>query len=595
MRRHVFALAALAIIATACSKEYQPESQNPEAKGDVKSEIRISVPDTKVAIAEQTGVCAWEIGDKIAIFFASEVDEEGDPTAGTRMEFTYDGLYEDGSAKFVTDSAIPTEYVSAQAVYPTASMTETGGNTLVRDYIYNAGSVPVYLRGKVVKNEDGSLSSHLSYNASVMKFTLHDIPAYAAGFVLVSKRPDEVQANGDVKTGATIKITTSFPYKTGYTSDPANYDNDIVLYSAVAHTSVPQQVYLIDGDGDVIEGSEKKFTGDQTVTYDDFIVMPRIDFKKANLRKDFVKVCGVKWAKGNLVCDTQNLYDKQEDEGFQEGWGLHDAQWKYIKWDVAGDYTYDNTHLFDLFTYGGIGRQASFASGRLVPVKSEYDIQAKVFWGYVNTDINKCNPANLTLLEGDARFSSEKATNGNSQYTLDGNTKGIAGDVAFWASKGKYCLPKKAVIQNLAHPTTSKASFQYGKYMAGDVAIYGYLFTTPQGDVVRDNEEVTFTDADLESGLFLPLVGRRGPTSNNKVIGRGAHALYRCSTMGAVENEKYSEQHSQCARVIWFNGSEMPVYGFTSGSSDFTPTAYSSNCTLSVAAGGCIRPILYEE
>ena len=465
-----------------------------------------------------------------------------------------------------------------------------------------------------MKKDDGSLSAHLVHNASIIKFTLHDIPAYAAGFV-VEMRTYETNKEGqyidqgnnpvDVQNAAVkqiIRINTLFPYKTGYTADPTDHSNDITLYSAAAHGSFLTRVYLIDNEKDKdgnyieIEGSEKKFKQSwNDVSKNDFIIMPTIDFKKAELRKDFVKVCGVKWAKGNLVCDTQNLYDKQEDEGFQEGWGLHDAQWKYIKWDEAGDYTYDNTHLFDLFTYGGIGRQASYASGRLVPVKSEYDIQAKVFWGYVNTDINKCNPANLTLLEGDARFSSEKAANGNSQYTLDGTTKNIAGDVAFWASKGKYCLPKKAVIQNLAHPTTSKASFQYGKYMAGDVAIYGYLFTTPQGDVVRNNEEVTFTDADLESGLFLPLVGRRSPTSNNKVIRRGAHALYRCSTLGAVENSSYSEQHSQCARVIWFNGSEMPVYGFTSGSSDFTPTAYSSNCTLSVAAGGCIRPILYEE
>lgn len=591
MKGNIFMMAAVAVLAMACAKE-QPASVNPS---EGLAEIRVSVPDTKVAIAEQTGVCTWQDGDKIAIFFASAVDEENEPTAGVRIEFTYDGLYEDGSAKFVSASELPAEYVSAEAVYPASSMSEAGKNSLVRDYVYDADSVPVYLVGDVVTNADGTLASSLEYNASVMKFTLHDIPAYAAGFCLYSKRPDTLNEDGTVKTGTAVTIKTSFPYKTGYTADPADNANDIVLYSAIAHSSVPKYVYLVDGDGAEIEGSRKNFTGDATVGLDQFIVMPRIDFKKAELRKDFVKVCGVKWAKGNLVCDTQNLYDEQEDEGFQEGWGLHDAQWKYIKWDVAGDYTYDNTHLFDLFTYGGIGRQASYASGRLVPVKSEYDIQAKVFWGYVNTDINKCNPANLTLLEGDARFSSEKATNGNSQYTLDGTTKNIAGDVAFWASKGKYCLPKKAVIQNLAHPTTSKASFQYGKYMAGDVAIYGYLFTTPQGDVVRNNEEVTFTDADLESGLFLPLVGRRSPTSNNKVIRRGEHALYRCSTLGAVENASYSEQHSQCARVIWFNGSEMPVYGFTSGSSDFTPTAYSSNCTLSVAAGGCIRPILYEE
>ena len=121
------------------------------------------------------------------------------------------------------------------------------------------------------------------------------------------------------------------------------------------------------------------------------------------------------------------------------------------------------------------------------------------------------------------------------------------------------------------------------------------MFKTPQGDIVRNNKEVIFTDADLESGLFLPFVGRRGPTSNKSVIDRGTCAIYRSSTLGAVENSKYSGQHSQCARVIWFLNSDMPVYGFTSGKSIDSPTDYSSNCILSVAAGGCIRPILYEE
>lgn len=491
MRRHVFALAALAIIATACSKEYQPESQNPEAKGDVKSEIRISVPDTKVAIAEATGVCAWEIGDKIAIFFASEVDEEGDPTAGTRMEFTYDGLYEDGSAKFVTDSAIPTEYVSAQAVYPTASMTETGGNTLVRDYIYNAGSVPVYLRGKVVKNEDGSLSSHLSYNASVMKFTLHDIPAYAAGFVLVSKRPDEVQANGDIKTGATIKITTSFPYKTGYTSDPANYDNDIVLYSAVAHTSVPQQVYLIDGDGDVIEGSEKKFTGDQTVTYDDFIVMPRIDFKKANLRKDYVKVKGVKWAKGNLQC-----IKGATGEGFQDGWRLAPAQWHHLTYEdnpsEAEAYAYtNNITKYEHFNYGGIARQARFYSdgNYIQPTSTSLDISGKIY-SNVHATVEVTGQDAFQELD-----------------SFDTNHNKLWGDAAYWASKGKFRLPTAAELKTI-HNEVHKL---IGVYTTSDgKKVYGQLCVTVlPGETRKNTNGHVFTDADLEIGLFLPKAGRK--------------------------------------------------------------------------------------
>lgn len=277
MKGNIFMMAAVAVLAMACAKE-QPASVNPS---EGLAEIRVSVPDTKVAIAEQTGVCTWQEGDKIAIFFASAVDEENEPTAGVRIEFTYDGLYEDGSAKFVSASELPAEYVSAEAVYPASSMSEAGKNSLVRDYVYDADSVPVYLVGDVVTNADGTLASSLEYNASVMKFTLHDIPAYAAGFCLYSKRPDTLNEDGTVKTGTAVTIKTSFPYKTGYTADPADNANDIVLYSAIAHSSVPKYVYLVDGDGAEIEGSRKNFTGDATVGLDQFIVMPRIDFKKA--------------------------------------------------------------------------------------------------------------------------------------------------------------------------------------------------------------------------------------------------------------------------------------------------------------------------
>ena len=103
MKGNIFMMAAVAVLAMACAKE-QPASVNPS---EGLAEIRVSVPDTKVAIAEQTGVCTWQEGDKIAIFFASAVDEENEPTAGVRIEFTYDGLYEDGSAKFVSASELP--------------------------------------------------------------------------------------------------------------------------------------------------------------------------------------------------------------------------------------------------------------------------------------------------------------------------------------------------------------------------------------------------------------------------------------------------------------------------------------------------------
>jgi hypothetical protein len=228
-----------------------------------------------------------------------------------------------------------------------------------------------------------------------------------------------------------------------------------------------------------------------------------------------------------------------------------------------------------------------------------------VWWGYESEKIidgvtvanSKSNPENLTELEGDARFSSEENNSKNTVYTKDGETKEIAGDVAFWASKGKYCLPNKTQINELSHKDKSKASIQYGKYVYDEnTEIYGYLYTTPIDGTPKRNftDAEEFTDADLECGLFLPLTGRRSPNGNDIVINQGDQAIYRCSQFGNPANAV--NEHEQCARVLWFDAPNPPAYGFTSGKANaFTDDGYSYTCTLSVAAGGAIRPIVYEE
>ena len=612
MKRNIFMMAAVALLAMACTKEQQPASENPFDFNEGVTEIRVTVPTTKAAIAEQTGVCTWQNGDKIAIFFASEIDPETDkPTAGTRLEFTYDGLYEDGSAKFVTTGEVPAEFVRANAAYPAAALNDKGAQSLIRDYVYSTDSVPVYLVGSVTVNE-GALSAHLTYNASIMKFTLHDIPAYAAGFVLYSKRPDTVDENGDVKVGTEVEIKTTFPYKTGYTSDPSSNANDIVLYSAIAHSSVPKYVYLIDGDGDEIEGSRKNFTGDQAVSYDDFIIMPRIDFKKAQLRRDFVKVKGVKWAKGNLIYDKVNVLQSSQagiDDNFQTGWGLCDEQWQYLNWDSSlqgsnDSGRYDQTaDLFDHFNWGGIGRLAQFRTGGIIPTVAKFTISGKVFSGYAAN----CNQDVLTELTGDDRFSSD-TKNGNVIL----NNKQLGGDVAFWASRGKYRLPNANELKLLAKYETS-ASYQLGYILKNGIKVLGYLYTTPlNGNLVQSHTEVAFTEADLESGLFLPLSGRRGPikakddtnaNNNTLIISCNSQGVYRSGVFGSLQTG--SHWNSTIVNLT----TSKAQYGYTLGSvlnnkaktvnitgmTDEEILEVFVDNTFSNGAGFAIRPVLVEE
>ena len=597
MKKYLFTT-LLAAFAASCAVEEIPQTGD----GGIRvTSITVSLPQTKVAVDETDGKCLWEEGDRIAVW---------DADASRYVEFTIAEGAGEAGAVFSTDEAV-TLVDGADMVYPSSyaySIAKDGEPVLNVPNVLDHSSdskVPVVLRGNVfLKGEVPS--GTFSHELGIIRFTLHDVPAYAAGFVLKSESEALAglfQNGGYVPSHSSKAIKFSFPYKTGYNystdNDGDDDPDDAVIYVALpAGTYSGLSVYFIDGDGDIIEGTQKKMKS-AALAAGDYVIMPVLDLKKSQLRKDYVKVIGVRWATGNLVRDATNSWHSVQegvDDGFQTGWGLHDEQWKYINWDgslnqsgYTDRYTQNNNSYFDVFSWGGIGRQASYRSGRLVPSTSNYDISCKVFWGYVNTNLEKCRPENLEQLEGEACFSSELASNGNSQYTKDGKTAAIAGDVAYWASKGKYCMPKKGLLSALSHHTTSKASFQYGKYVSGDVTVYGYLYTTPQGDVVRSNEEVTFTDADLESGLFLPFTGRRSNRENGVIINQRSQAIYRSSTFGDPANTT----HPQCATSLWFEGAALPQYGYTHGKAT-EDDGYSSICTLSNAAGGCIRPVLVD-
>lgn len=584
MKRNIFMMAAIALLAMACTKEQQPvsESQN----NSEKVFLYASVEKTKAVVnhdetGAQKGTVTFEAGDKMSVWFqtGTETTGEGEETTetpvGKVVEFTYES--EDAAGlKFSADpKLIPEEFTLAKAAYPAGSLTSEGKFSLIRDYTYDPDSMPIYVRAdEVVKNENGTLSADLAHNASVFKFTLGDIPAYAAGFVLESQKYAKDAEDEPIKddpAGEPIRITTKFPYKTGYSED-------ITLYSVAAHSSYLTRVYLIDGDGDEIEGSERKFKQSwNDVSKNDFIIMPRIDFNKAELRKDFVKVCDVKWAKGNLQCFKDN-----GTEGFQDGWRLAPAQWYHFNYDLAsnkvGDvtYTYNDAKAtemqytntgeqFEHFNFGGLARNARFYSAPgtnyMVPEK-ELNISGKIF-----TD-SKGN----TEATGDARF--------YDCGTFTKNNSAIWGDLAFWASKGTFRLPTKEELSTLY--SSNLVSKQFGHYDTGDYNVWGILFTTALGAQNINTNDVVLTDADLECGLFLPLAGRRRYDVSNLVMTVRTQGVYWSSAArwDPVGHAEYT-QHST---ILQLKSTGAISYGYTLHKTQFTN-----------ATGCLIRPVLVEE
>lgn len=583
MKKTIFALAALAALAMGCAKEQQP-SDTPADQGKVTT-IRVTVAQTKVAVDETTGACTWQEGDQLAVWYQNNDDN----TTGKKVIFTYEGLLEDGSAEFTTTEDVA-GYTAVKAAHPTGSIKDDGEFELVTNWTYDAERRPVYVRSEnITTNPDGSLSAQLGHNASIFKFTLHDIPAYAAGFVLESVKyaasTDEdafVDKDGDKidLDNQTIKyeIVTKFPYKTGYTADPADNSNDITLYSVAPHSSYLTRVCLIDGNGDEIEGSERKFKQSwNDVSKDDFIELPRVDFKKADLRKDYIMLWGVKWAKGNLRYDSEVTA-----AGFQTGWSLTTAQWDYIGYDVTSStvngvgYKYDankatamrisyTNSRFEHFNWGGIGKWSYDITNYLKPSPAN---QEKCISGKIYSD-----QGGTVEVTGDARFVSE----GESAPAL-------YGDLAFWASKGKYRIPTYDDMTSI-HNKVSKIP---GWYVVDGLKVWGYLFRNPELGYDRNSDATAngnreFSAADLETGMFFPCSGRTAETNPDVVFNQRTQLAY-WSSLYKKQNNAGTRYYS----VYYSNSPSIKRIDTWDGS---TPN---NNAAWSCASGFMIRPVLVE-
>lgn len=575
MKKTLFAIAALAVFAVGCIKEEQQPAASSDSAG--RPAIVVSVVQTKVSLSPiegtDQGKCIWQEGDQLAVYY-----QNADESAGEIVTFTYSEDYEDGTAKFVADAA-PTEgYVPVRVAHPVESVTETGFS-LVKEFTYDAEDpdrLPVYLRSEDISlNEEGMLSAQLHHNASVLKFVLHDVPAYAAGLAFESIRYKDEGGNivekADGITTTSVTTITHFPYKTGYTADPASSANDVTLYVAAAHSSYPSRVYLIDGDGDEVEGSAKTFNvadGAKWIGADDYIEFnTAIDFKKSELRKDYVKVCGVKWAKGNLQSKSTFA-----EEGFQPRWRIAPNQWHNFKYAEAATSTqteparYDYTNVadeFEHFNFGGIARNSRFysAANYLKPTAA-IDISGKIFSDATAT----------TEVEGDDRFKSIAAT-ANSD---------IWGDVAFWATKGKYRMPTNAEMKKF-HNVSDKL---FGYYVTSEgIRVWGVLLRTPNPTRATNKAYVEFTEADLESGVFLPNAGRRSNSSSGSVIAVTIQGTYRTSNyMKSVVSTSTDDEDVTSYYSSYYHCADKAAKLYD----DSMGTAFDH------AAGFLIRPVLVE-
>ena len=216
----------------------------------------------------------------------------------------------------------------------------------------------------------------------------------------------------------------------------------------------------------------------------------------------YVTVAGIKWATGNLQYEKDTTTD-----GFAAGWSLTETQYSYIYMEQSGDLTnltnYDKTNYFN---WGGIADPFSCAKTSAISMATSepaFDYSGKMY-----TD-QACTTATTDFAA--AQF----------------------GDIAYWASNGKYRTPTAAEFQKLY----DEACRTKATYTVGATTINGTYFYNPgEGETAGPITDTTkaLTADDLAVGVFLPWSGRGYDGTEFNVYKIGAQGVYRTSTVNST-------------------------------------------------------------
>lgn len=521
MKRVLFATVCLAVAAIACNKEIIPETGSDvrdeqtsapgsEAGGPRTVTLSAVLPETKTTVDIATEKVTWDADDAIAVY----------NTAGTKFEFTVkDGA---GTSNATFECTGFTGTIDDLAVYPYAWAEDTKNQIKIPLRIELSDKAPAVMASKI-EGGDGSELHPLYFKSlmAIIEFTLQDVPAYARALKIhTSEGPkirgdytikDSYDALEDKEAGSTSQYIY-FPYGTAYGAE-----GSVKICAAIpVYEYTDLTISMLDGDEKTIEGTEKKipnkaFTG---ISANSYIRMPVLTVKDMVTRK-YIGVEGVKWAKGNLRAWKSG----PQGEGWQTGWNIYDNQWEsqyMLKNDTVGDdvsfkltdkdsedqYLYREGSLYthwDYFSWGTLSRSSRVHNCAITSSTAGFDISRKVF-RFRDSATKGDISTNADEVFGDERW--------GDVGTFQGDNSNLAGDLAFWASKGQYCMPTKDDLNKLF----AEANYKKGSYTTADgKKINGFLFTScaPWESRTKSTTDNTFTDADLESGLFLPKIGWR--------------------------------------------------------------------------------------
>ena len=262
----------------------------------------------------------------------------------------------------------------------------------------------------------------------------------------------------------------------------------------------------------------------------------------------YVTVAGIKWATGNLEYEKDTTTD-----GFAAGWSLTETQYSYIYMDQTGDLkTLTDYNKTNYFNWGGIADPFSCAKTSAISMATSepaFDYSGKL---YTDQD---CTAATTD-------FAAAKY-----------------GDVAYWASNGKYRMPTKAEMEKLH----AESRYTLASYNGVD----GVYYANPgEGETAGAAEGTkALTADDLTVGLFLPNAGRGYDNKDYTLYNLNTIGVYRASTV-QVNSKATPQGYGVIFRVSKLG--EGDYYNKTIRSGENPTYAYGA------CARYCIRPIYIE-
>ena len=223
--------------------------------------------------------------------------------------------------------------------------------------------------------------------------------------------------------------------------------------------------------------------------------MPAVNTKPAPIAGT-VNVAGIYWAIGNLQYEK----DGATSNGFATGWHIAASQAGYYHQNLTSGRS--DFNKAEIYNFGGITDPFSAVATSSATAAVGTDISAKMY---------KDQACTVETTDFDAA---------------------LYGDIAHWASRGQYRMPKQEEFATLLE----KASVVKATYTLDGVLVTGVYFFDPElGETpVQTLDEVKeLTDADLTTGLFLPWIGRsyNAESTQYNIYKWGDQGPYRASNV----------------------------------------------------------------